>query len=162
MLFARLARSKKGSAEAAYGVVEDYSKRSDMVKFAARAVLSEDSLFLADIEQTLKDTGLLATKRNHIAHGIVGQRIVHTTEDDGSVRTTASGYYVAPASYASRKKVSPAKLMEAFREYPDDWFQRQGVYAYTSAQVAQISATFIDYQRTMIGLVQRSFDELKS
>lgn len=162
MLFARLTRSKRGSAEAAYGVVEDYSKRSDMVKFAARAVLAEDSKLLADIEQTLKDTANLATKRNHVAHGIVGQRILHQTDDDGQEHQILSGFYVTPASYATKKRASKEKLFEAMMEYPDDWFQRQGVYAYTSAQVAQISRVFIDYQRTMIDLVTRSFEELKS
>lgn len=134
MIFGLLVQSKHSAAEAAYGTINGFGQRCSMIREAAKKALPPPSALLTDLMSTLADIEALSAKRNNVAHGIISQYLVHWKTSDRKPRPKASGFFLVPPRYNTRKQISPDKVTELFRTHPDA-MQKHRAYAYTSKQV---------------------------
>ncbi|MDB5418574.1 MAG: hypothetical protein JWP50_1993 [Phenylobacterium sp.] len=125
-IFALLCSADFPGAERAYGVVSSFSGRRDMLEQAFESYPGRTEPVVRDLPALLTKFHQFSARRNEIAHGILWY---FSGLDENF------GNYLVPATYNSRKRISP-EAFNALRPMTTDvpWHAALK-YAYTSSQI---------------------------
>ena len=149
-LYGVLVSSRRGSAEAGYGLIIALPTRIEMLKAAIDWVLWPDTHPLVlELITTLNQIAKLGARRNEIAHGM----------SMGFWGSGVQGVFLSPSTANSKKTDWRShKAPNPTRSHPFNHF----AFVYTSAQIIGYAIVFEDYQSklgTLIERVQKEFAE---
>lgn len=134
-IFSLLCRAEFGGAERAYGAVSASSGRREMIAEALGTFPRRNDPRLLPLPNLLDRVGKFGGRRNEIAHGIVMPI---------SDRTEPLGFFLIPAMYNSRKRLSD-DAFAALRPMTTDLPWSAALkYAYNSEQIIYYHTQFFE------------------
>jgi hypothetical protein len=145
-IFGVMVGSRGGAATAALGIIGTSSTRAEMLNVAGAIVLQKDATLLSALKSITRRAGYLSSRRNDIAHGVVGHFVEGHTDEHGAVTEVDHGHYLTPATYATRKRSNIERQM-------GDPMMLDHVYAYTSEQVEDYGIAFLALYREAVQLM---------
>jgi hypothetical protein len=132
-VFARLVLAEYEGAQRAYGTITSFAGRKDMLDAAFEAFPHRKDI--PEFKGVLKKVSNFSPRRNEIAHGMV-LPVGHSGNPSGD-------YYLLPATYNSRKRLSSVEYLDRYADVPDRPWHVGLSYAYTSAQVNYYQLEFV-------------------